>query len=273
MADRKNAHPVLVALGERVRAKRLSLGLTLKQLAERSELSERFLVGLEHGYSNVSVLNLVALAIALGEDASSLLRGVPSSRGASAPRGRTIVSLVGLRGAGKSTIGRAAAERLRVPFVELDSRIAERAGMTAGEIFDVHGTAYYRRLERAEVERVLAAPESAIVATAGSLVTDHATYDLLLEKTIVVWLKASAEDHHDRVLAQGDKRPMADRKDAMAELRAILRARRALYERAAHVIDTSRLGLDRSVASLVRIFEAGGDERRARGPIARGAVG
>jgi XRE family aerobic/anaerobic benzoate catabolism transcriptional regulator len=250
MAD-KNPHPFLAALGLRVRHQRWTYELTLKQVAERSGLSERFLASLERGQANVSVLNLIAVANALNSDIATLV-----TQSAQRQIGRRVLlALVGLRGAGKSTIGRIAAERLAVGFIELDARIVARAGMSAGEIFDVHGASYYRRLERAELERVIGAEESAVVATAGSLVTDHATYGLVLERATVVWLKATAEDHHDRVLAQGDSRPMADRKDAKDELRAILRARRALYERAHHVIDTSRLGMERSIERLVEIGE------------------
>ena len=227
------------------------MGLTVRELALRSKVSERFLVALENAYANVSVIRLAEVADALETTPAELL-GEPSTSPPLA-RPRTLVTLVGLRGAGKSTIGSRAAERLGLPFIELDRRIAERAGMTAGEIFDLHGAAYYRRLERTELERVIGGVESAIVATAGSLVTDHGTYDLILRKTTVVWLKATAKDHHDRVVAQGDLRPLENRKDAMNELTAILRARRALYERAAQTIDTSKLGLDRSVSALVKI--------------------
>jgi XRE family transcriptional regulator, aerobic/anaerobic benzoate catabolism transcriptional regulator len=227
------------------------MGFTLRELADRSKASERFLSAMENGHANVSVVRLDEVAHAVGTSAAELLGAPALSTQASRPR--VIVSLVGLRGAGKSTIGARAADRLDVPFVELDQRIAARAGMSAGEIFDLHGATYYRKLERAELQRIVDSTESAIVATAGSLVTDHVTYDLLLEKTTVVWLKSSARDHHDRVLAQGDLRPMRDRKDAMKELAAILRARRALYERASFTIDTSKLGLDRSVVGLSKI--------------------
>jgi XRE family aerobic/anaerobic benzoate catabolism transcriptional regulator len=258
MADREQPHPFLAGLGTRVRYRRWALEYTLKQVAEKCGLSERFLAALEHGKANVSVLNLIAVANALDMDLAQLI--AESAR--YQPGHRMLLALVGLRGAGKSTIGRAAAERLNAPFIELDARITERTGMSAGEIFDVHGAAYYRRIERGELERVLEQPESAVLATAGSLVTEHATYELLLERATVVWLKATPEDHHDRVLAQGDARPMADRKNAKEELRSILRARRALYERAHHVIDTSRMGFERSVERLVEI----GLQARAEGP-------
>jgi XRE family aerobic/anaerobic benzoate catabolism transcriptional regulator len=247
--------PILLLLGDRVRERRQAVGLTVKELAQRSGVSERFLVGLENAYANVSVVRLADVAAALGTTPAELLGAASPahSHAPETPHARALVTLVGLRGAGKSTIGARAAAELSIPFIELDERVAQRAGMGLGEIFDLHGAGYYRKLERAELERILGGSESAIVATAGSIVTDHATFDWLLRSTTAVWLKASATEHHDRVVAQGDLRPMENRKDAMRELRAILRARRALYERAPHAIDTSKLGVDRSVASLVKI--------------------
>ena len=166
------------------------------------------------------------------------------------------MALLGLRGAGKSTVGAAAARRLGLPFIELDERVAERAGVSLGQIFELHGLAYYRRLSREELERILAAGEPAIVATGGGLVADHPTFDLLRRAAVTLWLKAKPQDHWSRVVAQGDARPMADRSGAMNELRALLRARRALYERAEHVVDTSALGLERSVDRVVRLARA-----------------
>jgi XRE family aerobic/anaerobic benzoate catabolism transcriptional regulator len=251
---------LLGALGAVVRALRAERGLTLRQLAERSGISERFLSDLEAGKANVSILRLADVARALGVAAADLVGAAERGGSAGAPRAgrearRGIVALLGLRGAGKSTIGARAAQRLGVPFVELDLRITERAGMSPGEIFDIHGAAYYRRLERAELDRILASGGPAIVATAGSLVTEHATFEALLAGATTVWLKASAEDHYARVLAQGDTRPMANRKDAMHELKTLLRARRALYERAHHVVDTSKLGLDRSVLAVLHVAQ------------------
>ncbi len=252
---------LLASLGEEIRACRFEALMTIRELSEESGLSERFLSNLEAGRANVSVKNLAHLAAALATSASAMLsraerasvREQPSPAGASARSG--VVTLLGLRGAGKSTIGARVAERLRVPFVELDERIASRAGMSLGEMFDLHGPTYHRRLEREELERVLAGAQPAIVATAGSIVTDHATYELLLGGSTAIWLRASAEDHYARVVAQGDTRPMQNRKNAMQELKQLLRARRALYERAAHSVDTSRLGLDRAVRQVESICE------------------
>lgn len=253
---REPPHAILLLLGDRVRERRQAVGLTVRELAERSGVSERFLVALENAYANVSVVRLSEVADALGTSAADLLAPGAAATHPPTPKAvhpRSLVTLVGLRGAGKSTIGARAAAELGLPFIELDERIAQRAGMGVGEIFDLHGAGYHRKLERAEIERIIGSGESAIVATAGSLVTDHATYDLVLRRTTTVWIKAAAREHHDRVVAQGDLRPIENRKDAMNELRAILRARRALYERAPHAIDTSRLGVDRAVGALVKI--------------------
>jgi XRE family aerobic/anaerobic benzoate catabolism transcriptional regulator len=248
---------LLIRLGDRVRGRRGSLGLTMRELAEKSGVSERFLVSIEAGKGNVSVVRLADVARALGTSASALLDESGSVVSPTSGDLARSVALVGLRGAGKSSAGAQAAARLGVPFVELDARIAARAGMSAGEIFDLHGAAHYRRLEREELERLLAEPPC-VIATAGSLVTDHATYGRLLSRTMVIFLKASPADHFARVVAQGDTRPMANRQNAMKELSAILRARRPLYERAHHMVDTSKLGLPRSIDKLVRLARAQG---------------
>ena len=219
--------------------------MTAAELARSSGLSLRFILSVEGGTANPSVLVLVGVARALGCAVSELLED-PSADGRQHAFMERPLALIGLRGAGKSTIGKAVAERLRVPFVELDDVLAGAAGMRVGEVFEVHGATQVRKLEREAWETVLRRPAS-VVATAGGLVTDAATYERVLATSLVVWLRASADDHLARVRAQGDTRPMANRVNAMRELRGILRARRALYERAHHVVDTSRLGLERAV--------------------------
>jgi XRE family aerobic/anaerobic benzoate catabolism transcriptional regulator len=258
MSDPPPPSPILERLAERVRARRKELALTLRELGEQAGLSERFLVLLEGGRANVSVTRLDDLARALGTTAAELIadaadgprrdrreRGVPSRAG--------LVALLGLRGAGKSSIGSAAARRLGVPFFELDELVAGRAGTSLGQVFEMQGSDYYRRLEREELERLVAGSPAGVVATGGSLPTDHATFELLRRSAVTIWLKARPQDHWSRVVAQGDARPMANRSGAMNELRALLRARRALYEQADHVVDTSALGLDRAVDRVVRI--------------------
>jgi XRE family transcriptional regulator, aerobic/anaerobic benzoate catabolism transcriptional regulator len=254
------AEPILERLAGRVRARRQDLALTLRELGERAAVSERFLVLLEGGRANVSVTKLSDIARALGTTAADLLSDRPFEPAAPAlaatPPHRRVVALLGLRGAGKSTVGAAVARRLGLPFVELDERVAERAGASLAQLFELHGLAYYRRLSAEELERLLAEGDPAIVATGGGLVADHATFDRLRRSALTIWLKAKPQDHWSRVVAQGDARPMANRSGAMNELRALLRARRALYERADHVVDTSALGLDRSIDRVVRLCRA-----------------
>jgi XRE family aerobic/anaerobic benzoate catabolism transcriptional regulator len=254
--------PILERLAARVRARRKDLSLTLRELGESAGLSERFLVSLESGRANVSVIRLDDLARALGTTAAELIAAPAEARPSSAASKReagrasgrgALVALLGLRGAGKTAIGERAARRLGVPFIELDDLVTERAGMSLGEIFELHGGAYYRKLSCEELTRLCASGARGILATGGSLVTDHQSYELLRGAALTIWLKAKPQDHWARVVAQGDARPMANRSGAMNELRALLRARRALYEQAAHVIDTSALGLERSVDRVVKL--------------------
>jgi XRE family aerobic/anaerobic benzoate catabolism transcriptional regulator len=166
-----------------------------------------------------------------------------------------VIALLGLRGAGKTTIGRRLARRLRVPFIELDRRIERAAGLTVGEIFSLHGEEYYRRLERQALEAILDAGRPVVLATGGGLVTSPDTYTLLRRRALTIWLRAQPEDHWNRVVQQGDRRPMADHPQAMAELRRLLASRESLYAEATHTIDTSRLGIEgtmRAVEALAR---------------------
>ena len=233
---------LLAALGRRVRELRGERELTLQELADRADLSPRFLVQVESGEGNISVRKLAGLAEALGTTPSALLAG-PTE-----PHPSTI-ALLGLRGAGKTTIGRKLARRLRLPFVELDQRIEQAAGLTLPEIFALHGEAYYRRLERETLERVL--DEGPLVlATGGGLPTSADTWALLKRRARTVWLTARPEDHWNRVVQQGDKRPMADNPQAMAELRRLLQAREPLYAQAEHTVDTAGSSVDQVVAGV-----------------------
>ena len=236
--------PLLSLLGKGVRERRLARGLTLKELAARAGLSPRFLVQVESGAGNISVKNLAALAEALGTSAGALLSSADARAG---PR---VIALLGLRGAGKTTIGRRLARRLRRPFVELDQRIEEAAGLSLGEIFSVHGEDYYRRLEGEALDRVLAEDRPLVLATGGGIVTSPGTWSRLREAALTVWLRAEPQDHWNRVREQGDRRPIADRPQAMAELRRRLAARQPFYAQAARSVDTSRLGVDRAVRTI-----------------------
>lgn len=229
--------PLLSELGRRVREARRKQGLSRRELAERSSLSPRFLAQVEAGGGNISVRRLAPLAQALGTSLAALLAGPES------PRPAPVIALLGLRGAGKTTIGRRLARRLHVPFVELDQRIEQASGLPLAEIFRLHGEAYYRRLEQETLGALLAEEGPRVLAAGGGLVASPEAYALLRRRTLTVWLRARAEDHWSRVVQQGDRRPMEARPQAMAELRRLLASREPLYARAAHTVDTSRLGL------------------------------
>jgi XRE family aerobic/anaerobic benzoate catabolism transcriptional regulator len=255
---RERGAALLQALGRRVRTLRTSQGLTLKALAEGARVSQRFLAQLEAGEGNVSVVRLQEIASALGTTLAALVEGCEASSAKSAPRKRErrpVVALLGLRGAGKSTIGARVAERLGLPFIELDALVAREAGMSLATMFEMHGEAYFRRVERETLRRLLERTRGAVIATGGSIVTDPETFALLQKNATTVWLKASPRDHWDRVVAQGDVRPMRDRPAAMNELRELLVRRGPLYEKADHVINTSAVSLENAVNRLIDIAE------------------
>ncbi len=229
----------LAGLGDRVRAWRTEQAMTRKTLSEASGVSERYLAQLESGQGNMSVLLLRKVARAMGLPIERLVQEEER-----APRAGRI-ALVGLRGAGKSTLGKKLADTLGVPFIELDREVEKEAGAKLGEVFAMYGQEAFRRFERRALERVLAQHERAVIATGGSLVTDPATYEQLLERCFCVWLKASPEDHMARVIAQGDMRPFSGRTQgqgrsaALDEIRKLLAERDRLYARAAATIETS----------------------------------
>lgn len=225
-------------LGAAVRARRSELGLTMRALAQKAGVSERFLVQLEAGEGNISVARLEDVAEGLGSTGAELLAAAARG-GKQVSDARAVVALVGLRGAGKSSIGAAVASRLGVPFVELDELIVREAQMTLSTIFEIHGERYYRGIEREVLRRLLEAGKPVVVATGGSLVTDAETWGLLRSRARTIWLKAAPEDHWSRVVAQGDVRPMRDRPRAMNELQALLTRREPLYEMADEVVDTA----------------------------------
>jgi XRE family aerobic/anaerobic benzoate catabolism transcriptional regulator len=235
-------------LGHRVRQLRLGRGLTLEALAASSGLSLRFLGRIERGDGNVSLVRLAALARALDVTLADLVRDAER---------RDVIALVGLRGAGKSTVGPLLASRLVLPFVEMDQMIGEASGLALDQIFELHGEPYYRHLEREAVGRVLARAEPMVLAAAGGVVNDPETWELLCRGTTVVWLRASPEEHWHRVVAQGDRRPMADNPRAMEQLRALLESRAPLYAAAALAVETSGRAPADIVDEIARGLRAG----------------
>jgi XRE family aerobic/anaerobic benzoate catabolism transcriptional regulator len=229
-----------------VRALRGERGLTLRELAARSGLSVRFASQLDKGQANISIERLEQVASALGVTVASLVADSSPAR---------VIAMLGLRGAGKSTLGARLAERLGMPFVELDERIEQAAGLSLTEVFSLHGESYYRRLEGQCLRELFDSGESCVVALPGGVVHNEEAFRLLQREATTVWLRAHPRDHMDRVLAQGDRRPMAQSRDAMAELRAILAAREPLYREAELSVDTSLHGegsLDVLAASLAK---------------------
>jgi XRE family transcriptional regulator, aerobic/anaerobic benzoate catabolism transcriptional regulator len=272
----------LAAIGREVRRNRAKRGMTRRQLAQASLTSERYLAQIESGAGNPSVSVLRAIAQALDlptaallpESATrtaalggmlDLLAQVPERElaglakefearlalSARADRGQRI-ALVGLRGAGKSTLGRMFAQYLGWPFVELDRCVEEEYGASIPDLIEMAGTATFRRHERSALERVIAEHKAAVITTAGGIVANPESYALLLRRTHTVWMKARPDEHMSRVMAQGDFRPMAQNRQAMADLVAILEARRADYARAEAQVDTSGETVEESFARLLR---------------------
>jgi len=284
-SDRAAMAAFLARIGNEVRRQRAKRGMTRRQLALASETSERYLAQIESGAGNpsASVLRAIALAFDLpaaallpdvGTDSAALARildllaQVPESElphiaklieariarpGPAGPERAQRIALVGLRGAGKSTLGRRLAEHLGCPFIELDRVVEEDYGARIPDLIEMAGTATFRRHERSALERVIAAHAAAVITTAGGIVASRETYALLLRRSHTIWIKARPDDHMSRVMAQGDFRPMAQNRAAMADLVAILDARRADYARAEAELDTSGDTIEASFAKLLRI--------------------
>ncbi len=242
-------HTFLRELGARLRQGRLARGLAVGEAAAAAGLSRRYLTDAEAGRANPSVLVLLRLSQALGTPLAELV-DLPL-----APLARERIALVGLRGAGKSTVGRAVAQALEVPFVELDRRVEELAGVDLGELFDLQGPEAFHRYEREALEQVLSEGERLVLAAGGSIVADEANFDRLRASCRTVWLRARPADHFERVVAQGDARPMRDRPRAMEELEAILEEREPLYARCRHVVDTAGKEAGAVVAEVLHFCE------------------
>ncbi len=251
VASPDNSDQLLGALGRRVRQKRLRESMTLRELAGSAGLSTRFLMDVEAGRGNISVRRLAAIAVALGTDLPDLLAS-------SAPEDpRPIVALLGLRGAGKTSVGRRLARRLKVPFLELDTVIAERAGLALGEVFSLYGEEYYRRLEREALTDLIAAAQPGVIAVGGGLVAAPDTFALLRRHAVTVWLRARPVDYWNRVMKQGDQRPMKEHPQAREALRDLVARRDPLYRQADITVDTAGL----TVAQTVNRVADGIDRR------------
>jgi XRE family transcriptional regulator, aerobic/anaerobic benzoate catabolism transcriptional regulator len=244
----------LHALGRRVRLNRVRRGMTRRILAAQSGVSERYISAVEAGTGNGSILLLRALAVALNVGLRELLDDATELGAAVTERDpgfRGRIALIGLRGAGKSTLGSLLAAQTGVRFVELDREIEKDAGLGLGEIMELHGQAGFRRLERGVLERVIAACPAAVIAAGGGIVAETATFQRLLGACLTVWVKAAPEVHMQRVIDQGDLRPMRDNRRSMDDLRAILASREALYARADIHIETTGRSVTATLAELV----------------------
>jgi XRE family aerobic/anaerobic benzoate catabolism transcriptional regulator len=268
----------LRAMGKRVREGRERRGMSRRAVSEAAEVSERYLAQLEAGEGNASVVLLRRVAASLGVPLTDLVGNnetpveqrlirrffeqLPANRledvilrlisdfGQKEAARKNRIALVGLRGAGKSTLGAALAKDLGYPFVELDREIEREAALPLSEIFMLYGQAGYRRIERRCLERLLERSDPVVLAAGGGIVSERETYNLLLVSCYTVWIKASPEEHMSRVVSQGDFRPMDGHEAAMEDLRRILAAREPLYGKADAIIDTSGAGFDDSLARL-----------------------
>ena len=293
MAHKYESDGFLEQLGSKVRALRQASGRSIQELAREAALSPRFLSEVETGRGNISVARLARIAEALEQPLHTLL---PPGKPDPSPRGRVwemmehsppeeveelhrwllrrkhqrvphSIALVGLRGAGKSTIGKLLARRLGVPFVEFDAMLEKEAGISLYDMFAIHGESYYRQLQHDVMQKFLATAPRVVRATGGSLVTDRETWALVRRQCHTVWLRARARDHWDRVAAQGDVRPLRN-PGAMDEMKALLRTREALYSQADLTIDTSRHTSEESATLIAKAF---GDElQREQPPAKRG---
>lgn len=280
-----NDDSFLAQLGERVRTIRSRRGMSRKVLARQSKVSERYLAQLELGKGNCSIVLLRRISKAMSVPVAELVddrperevehllleqfldRLSPAERAEARDvllshfggptnedrRGR--VALIGLRGGGKSTLGKMLAEKLEVPFVELDREIEKASGIALSEIFEMFGQPTFRRFEREALEKTLAEHPRFVLATGGSLVTEPATYEMLLTSCLTVWVRTGPDQHMNRVIEQGDLRPMAENAKAMDDLVSILKSREPLYAKADRIIDTEGKKPEQSLRELVSMID------------------
>lgn len=269
----------LEQLGQRVRTMRALRGMSRKVLAKVSGISERYIAQLESGKGNVSIVLLRRVSDAMGAHLEDLIptgepspdwpvirdllrkatpnqvaqaRDILSGHGAAAQRRMSFagIALIGLRGAGKSTLGKMLAKKIGWNFVELNKEIERENGLSVAEIIALYGQEGFRRMEQAALNALLERKEPIVLATGGGIVSEPLTFDLILSSFYTIWVKAEPEEHMARVRGQGDLRPMADDRSAMTELRTILKSREPLYARANAVVDTAGLSVDAAAARL-----------------------
>ncbi|HZL61121.1 MAG TPA: helix-turn-helix transcriptional regulator [Pseudolabrys sp.] len=281
-APSRTADAYLHRLGERVRTLRNQRGMTRKALAQHAKVSERYLAQLEVGKGNCSIVLLRRIARAIGLPVTQLVhdgaeppldlvlltqflerlppdmlveaRKLVTEHFSSPSEDRRRIALIGLRGGGKSTLGRLLAERLDVPFIELDREIERRSGANLSEIFDMFGQETFRRAEREALDDVLRRHPHFVIATSGSIVTEPGTLELLLASCFTIWVRAEPEEHMKRVMAQGDMRPMANNARAMEDLVSILKSREPLYAKAEAVLATTGKTPEQNLAELLRVI-------------------
>ena len=272
----------LEQLGQRVRTTRALRGMSRKVLARVSGISERYIAQLESGKGNVSIVLLRRVSNAMGAHLEDLIPSTEPApdwpvirdlvrkatagqiahakdilsghgNGTSVPNRMSFagIALIGLRGAGKTTLGKMLAKKIGWSFVELNKEIEAQNGLSVAEIIALYGQEGFRRMEQTALGQLLARKELMVLATGGGIVSEPLTFDLILSSFYTIWLKAEPEEHMARVRSQGDLRPMADDRSAMAELRNILVSREPLYARASAVVDTAGLSIDHAAARLV----------------------
>lgn len=285
MSDKFGKSLLLTAVGANIRALRLEAGMTVKEFGRQAALSPRFINQLESGAGNISIAGLARVAAALGRSTHELIPPLDNDHSVAAEVWRLLrnsnadelrdleqwaatrngskakprfVALIGLRGAGKSTVGPALARRLKTEFVEIDKLIEKAAGMSLAEIFATHGEAYYRELERESIQRLFAGSSGCVVVPGGSVVTDPETWELIRRRCFTVWLHATPKEFMKRMRRQGDLRPMQGRPSAMDELKALLARREPLYAESDLKIRTT----DKSPAAvMMQIVKAVGGKR------------
>jgi XRE family transcriptional regulator, aerobic/anaerobic benzoate catabolism transcriptional regulator len=295
----RDSDAYLRRLGERVRTLRNQRGMSRKVLATHARVSERYLAQMEAGKGNCSIVLLRRIARAIGLPVTQLvqdtadppldrvlltqfLERLPASAlsevrslllkqfGEASDTRRRRIALIGLRGGGKSTLGRLLAAQMHVPFIELDREVEKRSGANLSEIFDMFGQETFRRAEREALEAVLAQHPQFVMATSGSIVTEPGTLELLLASCFTIWVRAEPDEHMSRVMAQGDMRPMANSGRAMDDLVSILRSREPLYAKAEAALTTSGKTPEQTMTELMRLVGVSEDRaQRVSGRLGR----